>query len=45
MNEEVESADVPEPLIALTDDMKPLEKTGTNSVDVPAITSYVERKY
>jgi hypothetical protein len=43
MKEEVESADVTEPPIALTDDVKPLEETGTNSVDVPAITSDVAR--
>jgi hypothetical protein len=45
MKEEDESADVPlpEPPITLTDDVKPLEETGTNSVDVPAITSEIEK--
>jgi hypothetical protein len=43
MKEEDESADVPEPPIALTDDVKPLEETGNNSVDVPAITSEIEK--
>jgi hypothetical protein len=43
MKEEDESADVPEPPIALSDDVKPLEETGNNSVDVPAITSEIEK--
>lgn len=43
MKEEDESADVPEPPVALTDDMKPLEETGTISQDVPAIPSEIEK--